>query len=248
MESTGQKGRIQMSTETAELLMGMGKSHLVRQREDKVVAKGKGELTTFWVALGADRDDNREESDNNMLAPPSLNRNVTTDSILEGLHEDASESDSDDGFPSSGNSRPLATGGRKAPTTRRAPAVSMSMYKGTTSQRKKQKKKESRLVGWMVEVLSKLLKHIIARRQAEGILDSDQTPEEEARLERPEGQTVLEEVQEIITLPQFDASAAAKQEDPEKMVLDPLVKDQLHDYVFILFSMYRDNPFHNAEQ
>ena len=253
MESTGQKGRIQMSTETADLLMTMGKSHLVRQREDKVVAKGKGELTTFWVALGADRDENREESDNNMLAPPSLNRNLSTDSIIEGLHEDDSDSDSEVGFSGSrknnaGNKSPLVGGGRKAPTTRRVPAVSMSMYKGAMSQRQKQEKKESRLVDWMVESLSKLLKHVIARRQAEGLLDLAQAPGEEAKLERPEGQTVLEEVQEIITLPQFDASAAAKQEDPEKMVLDPRVKEQLHDYVFILFSMYRDNPFHNAEQ
>lgn len=49
MESTGQKGRIQVSENTASLLEQAGKGHWLRERTDKVYAKGKGELKTFWL-------------------------------------------------------------------------------------------------------------------------------------------------------------------------------------------------------
>jgi len=55
IESTGAKNKIHLSQETADLLISSGKSHWVRPREDKVVAKGKGELTTFWLELKGDR-------------------------------------------------------------------------------------------------------------------------------------------------------------------------------------------------
>ena len=49
MESTGEKGRIQCSATTAELLKQAGKEHWLTPREDKIVAKGKGQMDTFWV-------------------------------------------------------------------------------------------------------------------------------------------------------------------------------------------------------
>ena len=49
MESNGQPGRVHISEETASLLAQSGKSHWVEMREDKIVAKGKGELQTYWL-------------------------------------------------------------------------------------------------------------------------------------------------------------------------------------------------------
>eukprot|EP00522_Entomoneis_paludosa_P005525 CAMPEP_0172451200 /NCGR_PEP_ID=MMETSP1065-20121228/9326_1 /TAXON_ID=265537 /ORGANISM="Amphiprora paludosa, Strain CCMP125" /LENGTH=1301 /DNA_ID=CAMNT_0013203121 /DNA_START=227 /DNA_END=4132 /DNA_ORIENTATION=+ len=49
MESTGVAGKIQVSRETAELLASHSKGHWTQKREDPVKAKGKGELTTFWL-------------------------------------------------------------------------------------------------------------------------------------------------------------------------------------------------------
>lgn len=49
MESTGMRDRIQISQETAELLIEAGKNHWFEPREDTVVAKGKGQLRTFWL-------------------------------------------------------------------------------------------------------------------------------------------------------------------------------------------------------
>jgi len=49
IETTGSRNRIHISHDTAELLHSDGKSHWVRKRTDTVVAKGKGELQTFWL-------------------------------------------------------------------------------------------------------------------------------------------------------------------------------------------------------
>eukprot|EP00934_Nitzschia_sp_Nitz4_P002491 Nitzschia sp. Nitz4//scaffold249_size28687//2274//5772//NITZ4_008114-RA/size28687-snap-gene-0.0-mRNA-1//1//CDS//3329544008//2481//frame0 len=49
MESTGAPNRIQLSQHTRDLLVGAGRSDWVKEREDLVVAKGKGELRTYWL-------------------------------------------------------------------------------------------------------------------------------------------------------------------------------------------------------
>jgi class 3 adenylate cyclase len=49
MESNGMADRIHVSEETANLLRKAGKAHWITQREDKIVAKGKGEMQTYWV-------------------------------------------------------------------------------------------------------------------------------------------------------------------------------------------------------
>ena len=41
IESTGQRGRIHLSQETADLIMAAQKAHWVQPREDRVTAKGK---------------------------------------------------------------------------------------------------------------------------------------------------------------------------------------------------------------
>jgi len=49
MESTGVPNKIHLSQETADLLVAAGKSQWLRTRREKVVAKGKGELQTYWL-------------------------------------------------------------------------------------------------------------------------------------------------------------------------------------------------------
>jgi class 3 adenylate cyclase len=51
VETTGAKGRIHISQETSDLLVAAGKSRWVQKREEKVVAKGKGELQTYWLDI-----------------------------------------------------------------------------------------------------------------------------------------------------------------------------------------------------
>jgi class 3 adenylate cyclase len=55
MESTGLRDKIQVSQDTHDLLLAAGKSKWLTPREEKVVAKGKGEMQTYWVAVGTRR-------------------------------------------------------------------------------------------------------------------------------------------------------------------------------------------------
>jgi hypothetical protein len=56
--------------------------------------------------------------------------------------------------------------------------------------------------------------------------------------------TVLDEVSDVIILP---SEAAKYKQDPEKVVLPSQVMAQLRDYVVMIASMYRENPFHCFE-
>lgn len=49
IESSGERGKIHLSAETAELLIESGKQNWVKPRESKVNAKGKGKLQTYWL-------------------------------------------------------------------------------------------------------------------------------------------------------------------------------------------------------
>lgn len=138
-------------------------------------------------------------------------------------------------------------------------------------------KKTTRLVRWNAEVLSRLLKQIVARRNAVKALSrtdpttpgsnannggtmakdhggdgsTDETkPDDSSQMDSSEDNsdgefgseiktTVLEEVQEIIHLPTFDAQAARNQDDPQNIQLEEAVKDQLLAYVTEVASMYR---------
>jgi hypothetical protein len=57
MESTGKPGRIQISQDTADLIVAAGKSAWISKRDEKVVAKGKGEMQTYWLSPGEQRSD-----------------------------------------------------------------------------------------------------------------------------------------------------------------------------------------------
>ena len=66
MESNGIPGRVQISQETADLLLVANKSHWLEPRRDKIQAKGKGELTTYLLKIQRDlkRKASGYESDN----------------------------------------------------------------------------------------------------------------------------------------------------------------------------------------
>jgi len=63
MESTGIKNRIQCSQDTADLLRNQGKERWLEEREEGVIAKGKGQLKTYWICL----KDNTESKSGSVL-------------------------------------------------------------------------------------------------------------------------------------------------------------------------------------
>lgn len=53
MESNSIKGFIHVSQATADELIKKGKGHWLKAREEKIVAKGKGEMQTYFVSNDA---------------------------------------------------------------------------------------------------------------------------------------------------------------------------------------------------
>lgn len=88
--------------------------------------------------------------------------------------------------------------------------------------------KTNRLIDWNCDVLIRLLKQIVAARDVTGEKVEGGPPT------LPEGnyeQTCLEEVIEIITLPEFDAKVHRRQRSPDEIELGVNVEQQVHDYV-----------------
>ena len=206
MESTGRPGYIQLSGETANLLIAAGRESCIRPRDDMVEAKGKGILQTYWlVNEGRGTDDAHSSSgdsvDRPLDIPPGSDQGSKADQVQEALT-----------------------------------LVSID--------------KHQRLVDWNVEILQRLLKQIVARRQCletskpRNSIHSKAAPPCFAPMKN---QTVLDEVCEIITLPKFDAQAVRKQVKPESIVLGEQVLEQLQSFVSGIAALYRSNPFHNFE-
>lgn len=49
LQTTGQIGKIHISTACANELIQFGKGDWIQKRDEKVQAKGKGELETYWL-------------------------------------------------------------------------------------------------------------------------------------------------------------------------------------------------------
>jgi class 3 adenylate cyclase len=62
MESNGQPMRIHLSEDTANLLRAAKKEHWIKSREDKIIAKGKGEMQTYWLVTNTDKTATFHES------------------------------------------------------------------------------------------------------------------------------------------------------------------------------------------
>lgn len=63
MESHGIPGRIQVSKDTADLLVDAGKSHWLKPREEIIFVKGKDSQQTFWVSIYDEDDTSHQNSD-----------------------------------------------------------------------------------------------------------------------------------------------------------------------------------------
>lgn len=75
MESTGLRNKIQCSKTTFEALSIAGKQDWARLRQDKVHAKGKGELQTFWL-----NPKSRQSSGSGSVASSQMSNNDATSS------------------------------------------------------------------------------------------------------------------------------------------------------------------------
>ena len=195
IESNGKKSMIHLSQETADLLIIAGKSNWLRIRSDKIIAKGKGEMQTYWLELS-------DKADTNSVAGTVDHVDHVKDCAMFDV-----------------------------PNVSAAIAEQTGIDPGKTE----------RLIDWNVEVLVRLLKQVVARRQKQGRETAGLSGTEELMILSTRGETVLDEVKEIITLPQFD-SFTSTNEEIEAIEISAKVSEQLHDYVWNIAFMYRNNP------
>jgi len=106
--------------------------------------------------------------------------------------------------------------------------------------------KNRRLVTWNVEMLVGFMKQIVARRQALGARAKEPS-RRESKTMMEKRVNVLDEVKEVIALPQFDANAIKNQVDPNTVEIPDEILSQLMDMVARIAGLYRDNPFHSFE-
>ncbi|CAB9521527.1 Receptor-type guanylate cyclase gcy [Seminavis robusta] len=99
-----------------------------------------------------------------------------------------------------------------------------------------------RLIDWNVETLLRSMKEIGARRSV--AMAPQGTPEPGVLTT---GEIPLNEVCEIIPLPEFDAKASRLQIDPDLVEIPVEVVEQLHHLVSSIAKMYHSNPFHNFD-
>jgi hypothetical protein len=230
MESTGKINRIQITQTTADLLIKAKKSWWLEARSDKVSVKGKGLMQTYWV------EPSRKAAETNSTNGSDQNCNLNKD-------------DDDD------NKADIKNKDRAVPSLLRSTVDS----------------KTERLVSWNVDVLGRMLLKLQIRRglnktnHGNGILKS---PIHSNKVKSGNGGViwsemkncmVLNEVKEVIELPDFDKSFDGPTEEDlimggtnhttkdETMILSEKVRLQLRQYVTAIAVQYRDNGFHNFE-
>jgi len=218
LESTGTRNRVHLSKETADLLSKGGKGHWLEKRQDKIEVKGKGTMQTFWLKprLGSPHDQSVRSTSR------------TSDS--------GSESTDDVGINARAHTTPDETSVSVESMDNRRRDSNSSSWNENDRQ-----KRLDRLVEWNVEILSSLLRQIVAKRSA---AQSAQSSNDNTTLQ---GKVVLDEVKEVIAMPNYDPKVAVKIATETSSLLPPSVRRELREYIHRIAGFYNDNPFHNFE-
>jgi class 3 adenylate cyclase len=223
MESNGQRDRIHMSEETAQLLSAAGKGHWIVPREDRIVAKGKGELKTFWFVDRETKLQNDEIVD------------VVSDDCVNEL--DVNEQSDEDDQALVFEKLSYRSSGVWAEARWEENQEALLMM---------DRNKLSRLVNWNVDVLLGCLKAIVASRQEFSLRVIKPLVHRDSGLDLNH-LNPRDEVTESIISPNFDPNAAMRRKDPASVEISPHIVSQLRKYVSCIASLYRNNPFHNFE-
>jgi len=89
IESTGIRNRIHISLETNNQLISFGKGNWTIPRDDMVVAKGKGQMKTFWLMpSGFKPDQYKEKIMNRTATPKAMSEVVQEGSLIPALAEE----------------------------------------------------------------------------------------------------------------------------------------------------------------
>lgn len=195
METTGLRDTIQVSQETASLLIAAGRGDWLTPRESKIDAKGKGELQTYFLSCS---------------------------SPLPAMY--------------SGN----------GVTSRSNGAYNHDAYGHVPVE---DEEKRNRVAEWTVEVLARLLREMVAGREARSVQPDPRNKIEEVELSfaaRREQKNVIDEVAECIVLPNYKQCQQISM-DAKELDLGDKVMNELRSFVRTIASLYNTNSFHNFD-
>lgn len=233
IESTGQRGRIHLSQECADLIMAAQKAHWVEPREDKVTAKGKGELTTFW--LGGTGTASVSSAGNSHLVGMHVGKTVG-DSAMQPLPKIMRPRKVEKPVQSETASKTARLVDWNVDIMQRLLRQIEARRAAQTERAQKEKQSTQARPG----------SGDFATKSMEPVGKQYCEPIETPHSEDP-NIIYTEEVKEIISLPEFDSKAARKIENAESVVLSGDVVDQLHGFVSTISRLYNENSFHNFE-
>ncbi|CAJ1949209.1 unnamed protein product [Cylindrotheca closterium] len=269
MESTGRKNRIQVSQATANHLNAAGLESWLYPRGDLVYAKGKGDVRTFWLdrpstsarsvvdsSTGDSNSDfnlNKAGSTSTLIELKSKSKSVLIRGLSFQPNRDEPSHISDklnerrDKLSASIHSNNKWNQVNEKYDSVREQLALEEAISGEFSDVGRQ----LRLIDWNSEILSKLLKKIVAVRQTQC---SNQCCEDVDPRSYSEPK-YLEEVREIIPLLSEEDMSKENWMDVEKLTnidihgieLPPNAERQLKEYVTTIACMYRSNAFHNFE-
>lgn len=208
IESTGQRNKVHISQETAVHLKAAGKEAWLCARKDKVFAKGKGQLQTYWLQI-------TDESD------------VDTGSMA--LSTDSAKSDLLYKKSLKQQLKSLHAGDEEGQLALTHGAVKLS-------------DKAERLVKWNVDIMLKILRQVEARRAS---TPGFKRTNRNGTLAQSQGEggtlgtAIIDEVKDVLSLPQFNANVFQKHVEPTSIEISSKVAEQLTDYVTNVAAMYR---------
>eukprot|EP00977_Amphora_coffeiformis_P029872 scaffold43171_cov176-Amphora_coffeaeformis.AAC.2 len=224
MESTGQRNKIQLSGDTAEILTRAGHADWVARRSDLVQVKdtkpmillaiffiGKGAMQTYWLQLKTASQSHASSADNS--------------DVVFSVDSDVMKKEKK---PARSKKERIWTG------------TGLDGVLGVTEVTED----IQRLVNWNVNVLLILLKRVVTAR----VIGGAETKKLSADAEKQfaSSKSVLDDFQLVINMPDFDAEVASRVYN-EDVELVPEVKEELHAFVTAIASGYRKNSFHNFE-
>ena len=235
LERSGKRNRIHCSKATAAWLRADGVADWVTPRDNSSLSGRAATLQSFWVEPSSDSGghEQRDSLSAKDLETPLLS--------LSPVPENKEANSTGDGSVS-----PLMS--------RRSTVKSTEMFKRTLSDPSLEgmENKSNCMIDWNVDVLARLLRTLVAKRQAIGDIE----PTSELNLnpgkyipKDGESASVLNEVGKIIDMPELEARAffGSKKIDEKSVELDKVVLSQIRAFVSTIETMYGAHPYHNFE-
>lgn len=221
LEASGLPGRIHISQSTADELFASGMSKKsVQRRKDSVAHL---DMQTYWIK--SSKNDGKVSS-TSKAAGALMHTAVDSENALGDTHPASS----------------ICSGSERLDDE--------SEYAFNWNDFGKQNDdaasgKQERLIEWQVNMMTKLLKKIVARRHKHK--KSNKKGGTKDFLTEAGSIPPFYEVKEIVTLPAFDPSTAVTVAEIDAVVINPEVISQLRSLISEIAGQYRQNPFHNFE-